>query len=255
MKKNLGTKSSASEEYKVNRAQLAHELRTSSIPDAEITGNLGLYIERMHLSRILLMHQLYSQIVDVPGVVFELGVRWGQNMALFSAFRGMYEPYNYTRRIVGFDTFSGFPEVSGEDATGRSISSKTAIGDYTVTEGWKEKLEAILSHHESLSPLSHIKKWELVEGDVTKTFDAYLDQHKEIVVAMAYFDFDIYLPTKHCLERLISRLTRGSIVVFDELNCPEFPGETIAVREILGTHKVKLRRDPNNPYVSWFKWD
>lgn len=254
-KKEFGTKSSASDVYKATRAQLAQELRSSAIPDAELTGNLGLFIERMHLSRILLMHALYQQIVNVPGVVFELGVRWGQNMALFSAFRGMYEPYNYTRRVIGFDTFNGFPEVSDEDSGSLSKGNQAAVGDYSVAEGWKERLERILSHHESLSPLPHIKKWELVEGDVTQTFQTYLDENKEIVVAMAYFDFDIYIPTKHCLDRLIPRLTKGSVVIFDELNCPEFPGETIAVRETLGTHKIKLRRDPNNPYVSWFIWD
>lgn len=251
----LGTKSSASNEYAATRMQLAAQLRNSAIPDAELTANLGLYIERMHLSRILLMHQLYKQIVDIPGVVFELGVRWGQNMALFSAFRGMYEPYNYTRKIVGFDTFSGFPGVTPEDAECRPTARHTVAGDYSVTEGWKGVLEGLLAHHDSMSPLPHIKKWELVEGDVTKTFQPYLDQHKEQLVALAYFDFDIYLPTKHCLELLLPRLTKGSIVVFDELNCPEFPGETIAVREVLGTRDIRLNRDPNNPYVSWFRWE
>ena len=48
-------------------------------------------------------------------MVVEFGVRWGQNMALFNAFRGMYEPYNHTRRIVGFDSFSGLQSVSHVD--------------------------------------------------------------------------------------------------------------------------------------------
>jgi hypothetical protein len=200
------------------------------------------------------MHDLYKQIVHVPGVVLELGVRWGQNMGLFSAFRGMYEPYNYTRRIIGFDTFFGFPEISDQDAANQKDKTSTKVGDYSVTEGWKNKLEGILSHHESMSPLPHIKKWELVEGDATVTLPAYLNNHKEAVVALAYFDFDIYAPTKRCLESLLPRLTKGSILIFDELNCPEFPGETIAVQEVLGINRIELRRDPNNPYVSWFKW-
>ena len=255
MKKNHGIKSSSSKPYKTIRNELARELRNSDIPDEELTGNLGLYIERMHLSRILLMNDLYKRIVSVPGVIFELGVRWGQNMILFSDFRGMYEPYNYTRRIIGFDTFTGFPKVAEQDLSGGPNCNKTATGDYNVSEGWEKKLEKLLCYHETLSPLQHIKKWELIKGDVTQTFDKYLNKNKELVVALAYFDFDIYLPTKHCLEQLIPRLTKGSIVVFDELNCPEFPGETIAVRETLGTHKIKLKRDPNNPYVSWFEWE
>jgi hypothetical protein len=253
MKKDLGTKSSASSKYKNSRVSLANELRQSSIPDNELTGNLGLYIERMHLSRILLMHELYKQIVNIPGNIVEFGVRWGQNIALFSAFRGMYEPYNYTRKVIGFDTFSGFPSVSKEDLPSNLQGKSTDVGDYNVVDGWKEKLEDILSVHESLSPLPHIKKWELIKGDATETFPQYLENHPELIVAFAYFDFDIYSPTKSCLEKLIDRLTKGSIVVFDELNCPEFPGETVALQQVIGTKNIALHRDPNNPYVSWFK--
>ncbi|WP_445397078.1 crotonobetainyl-CoA--carnitine CoA-transferase [Zobellella sp. An-6] len=249
MKNDYGIKSSANEHYTTARVELSRELRNSPIPDAELTANIGLYTERMHLSRILLMHDLYKQIINVPGIVMELGVRWGQNMSLFSAFRGMYEPYNYTRKVVGFDTFSGFPAVSEQDGL-----EGTELGDYNVTDGWKKRLEGILSHHESMSPLPHIKKWEIVEGDANITLPDYIEHHPELIVALAYFDFDIYMPTKLCLEKLIPRLTKGSIVVFDELNCPAFPGETVAVQEVLGINKIELRRDTNNPYVSWFKW-
>ena len=42
----------------------------------------------------------------------DFGTRWGNNMALFSIFRGMYEPFNRHRKIIGFDTFSGFPSIN-----------------------------------------------------------------------------------------------------------------------------------------------
>jgi hypothetical protein len=38
------------------------------------------------------------------------------------------------------------------------------------------------------------------------------------IVAFAYFDFDLYEPTKGCLLTIKDRLTRGSILGFDELN-------------------------------------
>jgi hypothetical protein len=248
-----GTKSSADNHVKNSRKSLAAMLKKTNIPDEEITANLGLYMERMHLSRLLLMHKLYKKIINVPGNIIEFGVRWGQNIALFNSFRGMYEPYNYTRRIIGFDTFSGFPSVNEKDNNKNTETpTSTSEGDYSVSEGWENDLDDILKIHESLSPLPHLKKYELIKGDVTSTFDSYLDSHPEMIVSMAYFDFDIYEPTKMCLEALMPRLTKGSIVVFDELNCPEFPGETLAVQEILGTKTLALKRDPNNPYVSWF---
>jgi len=244
-------KSSADSNYHNSRLEIAQSLRNSPIPDVELVGNLGIYLERMHLSRILLMHNLYMRTIKIPGVIVEFGVRWGQNIALFNAFRGMYEPYNYTRRVIGFDTFSGFPDVMSQDM--KWTEGGVKAGDYTVSKGWQQSLEEILGHHDKLSPLSHLKKWELVVGDATKTFPDYLREHPELIVSLAYFDFDLYKPTKECLKLLKPRLTKGSIVAFDELNCPEFQGETIAVQEVLGVSNIHLERDANNPTVSWFE--
>jgi hypothetical protein len=36
-------------------------------------------------------------------------------MALFTTLRNIYEPYNMSRKIIGFDTFEGFPSVSPQD--------------------------------------------------------------------------------------------------------------------------------------------
>lgn len=76
----LGTKTSGSPDYLTGRKKLSNELRSSAIPDDELTANLGLYIERMHLSRILLMNDLYKQILNIPGNILEFGVRWGQSI-------------------------------------------------------------------------------------------------------------------------------------------------------------------------------
>ena len=249
----LGTKTSGSPEYLYDRIQLSDELRRSPIPDMELTANLGLYIERMHLSRILLINDLYKQILSIPGNILEFGVRWGQNISLFGKFRGMYEPYNHARKVIGFDTFSGFPSVSQEDNLGNT--SSTTVGQYGVSTGWKAKLENLLAIQESMSPLAHIKKYELIEGDATQTFEQYLNDNPSAIIAIAYFDFDLFTPTKVCLEKLLPRLTKGSIIVFDELNCPEFPGETLALQQVLGVNRISLRNDSNNPYVSWFIWD
>jgi hypothetical protein len=77
-----------SPEERERRGDFVRLFKRSPIPDGELLAQLGLYLNRQTLSRILFMHELYSRIVDVPGIVVELGVRWGQNLALFSSFRG-----------------------------------------------------------------------------------------------------------------------------------------------------------------------
>lgn len=219
-------------------------LNNCPIPDNELANHLGLFIKRQAMSRVIFMYELYKKIIGVHGVVFEFGVRWGQDIALFESFRGMLEPFNYNRKLVGFDTFAGFPSVSDMDKL-------THKGDMNVTENYETYLEKVLSNHEGASPLSHIKKYELIKGDATVTFKEYLNRHPETIIAFAYFDFDIYEPTKLCLESCRDRFTKGSIIGFDELNHPDWPGETVALREILGIDKVRVERMPFMPTGSY----
>lgn len=215
------------------------------IPREELLSNLGLFLNRQTLSRILFMHDLYRRIVDVHGIVVEFGCRWGQNLALFSSFRGMYEPFNHTRKIVGFDTFSGFPRTSPEDG------DKASVGGWPVNEGYPAYLDSVLAYHQGESPLSHIKKYEIVEGDVTVTLEAYLREHPESIIALAYFDLDLYAPTARCIELIRDRVTKGAVLGFDELNWATFPGETIAYMETIGLARYPIRRDANNPTCSY----
>lgn len=221
-------------------------LEFSPLPDKERLNNLGLFIRRQSMSRIIFMYELYKKIVPIHGNVFEFGVLWGQDLAMFESFRGMLEPFNFTRKIVGFDTFAGFPSVSNKDNL--AAASK---GDYGVTEGYEKFLNRLLRLHEKESPLSHIKKFEIIRGDATSTCKKYLQKHPETIIAFAYFDFDLYEPTKICLEVCRDYFTKGSIIAFDELNHPDWPGESIALRETLGLSSYKICRLPFVPGVSY----
>lgn len=233
------------------RQQLLADFKHCPIPDKERLANLGLFLNRPTLSRLLFLHELYQHILPVHGVIMEFGVRWGQSLAVFSCLRGIYEPYNYNRKIIGFDTFSGFPTVSGADQGRERIET----GQYGVTEGYEAYLRRILDYHEHESPLAHIRKYELVVGDACQTLPRYLKENPETIVALAYFDFDLYEPTKVCLEALRPHITRGTVLGFDELNSRVFPGETEAVREVLGLDRYRIQRNAFNPMPSYIVVD
>ena len=114
-------------------------------------------------------------------------------------------------------------------------------GQLSLTENYDQYLDSVLSTREALNPLPHIKKYEIRKGDGTVEFEHYLNENPHTIVALAYFDFDLYEPTKNCLELLIPRLTKGSIVAFDELNDPDSPGETLALMETIGLNNVRLK--------------
>jgi len=223
-----------------NRNELLKLMKSSPIPDSEVLMNLGLFLKRQDLSRILFMNELYQKQLGVHGSIFEFGVRWGQNLALFETMRGIYEPFNYNRKIIGFDTFEGFPSVDKKDGANPIIKK----GSYSVVSGYEKYLEKVLQCLENENPISHIKTTGLVKGDASRSIREYLKTHPETIVSMAYFDFDIYTPTKECLLAIKPHLTKGSVIGFDELNFHAFPGETLALQEVLGLNNVRLQRSP-----------
>lgn len=230
------------------RSELAEHFRKAPIPNDQILSNMGLFLNSKALSRLLFMNHLYEQIVDVMGVVMEFGTRWGPNLGQFVALRGIYEPFNRHRKIIGFDTFSGFPRIDSKDGK----SDMMEVGHLTVPENYRDYLEKTLELQEKDNPLSHIKKFELCEGDAAQTLPKYLIENPETIVALAYFDFDVYEPTRVCLEAIKPRLVKGSILGFDELNDPDSPGETLALMEVFGLSNISLKRYPYASRTSYF---
>jgi hypothetical protein len=244
---NTGIKIYASSEERQIRKKMVRLLKTTPIPEDQLLSNLGLFLNSKDLSRILFMDHLYRLAVEVPGVVIEFGVRWGQNSALFAALRGIYEPFNRHRKIIGFDTFEGFPSIAPQDGDSDMIYS----GNLSVTSGYKIYLEEILRCQEQDNPLGHITKFELRKGDACQEIERYLIENPQTIVALAYFDFDLYEPTKKCLEAIIPRMVKGSVIGFDELNDPDSPGETLALIDTLGLRNVRLKRYRHASRVSY----
>jgi hypothetical protein len=217
------------------------------IPDREVLANLALFHVRASLGRILFMHKLYLKALRTHGVIMEFGVRWGQNLALLTTFRNMYEPYNLSRKIIGFDTFEGFPSVKPQDGSYDTVQE----GALSVASGYERYLDELLSVHEKTAPRNHIKKYELVKGDVIETLPAYLASHPQTIISLAYFDLDLYEPTKKCLDAIRPYLSRNSVIGFDELVSEEFPGETQALKEAWGLSDFDIIRDPMSPQQSY----
>ena len=63
---------------------------------------------------------------------------------------------------------------------------------------------------------------------------------KETIISFAYLDFDIYEPTKEFIKQILPLMPKGGIIGFDELNCKDYPGETITFDEIIGINKYNI---------------
>ena len=126
-------------------------------------------------------------------------------------------------------------------------------GDYDTPSGYEETLAELLDLHEQLSPVSHIKKYEIVKGDVMTTVDDWLERNPGLMVSMAIFDMDLYEPTKHALDAIQPRLMQGSVLVFDEFSNSSYPGETLAVRELFDTRDLEFGHCRYQPACAWYQ--
>ena len=201
--------------------------------------------KRNSIARIIYYHDLYQKNLSVPGVICEFGVHWGAGLSTLLNLRSILEPYNHSRHIFGFDTFEGFRNADAKDG------NEARDGDYASYTKYEDTLAQILQYHESIAPFSEVKKHSLIKGDVLETVPKWLQENPHISISMAIFDMDIYLPTKVTLELILDRMPKGALLVFDEFNCPFFPGETQAVHEVLGIRNLRLQKHPLHTYCAF----
>ena len=100
--------------------------------------------------------------------------------------------------------------------------------------------------------MSQVKKYEICKGDARTKLKKYLEDHPETIISLAYFDMQLYEPTRDCLKLILPHLTRGSVIAMDELNSCEFPGETVAFQEVIGLDHYKLQRSLFLPDRTYF---
>lgn len=226
---------------------LTRHVEESNLSSLDKMNNFARYVQRKVLSRFLVRFKLFEQVLNVHGNVIECGVHNGGGLMAYAQFSATLEPFNIQRKIVGFDTFEGFPSVHAKDS-GDSHGHKKTGGMAGADE---------LDIAESVRVLDlvrvngHIPKVELVKGDATRTIPKYVEENPHTVVSLLYLDFDLFEPTAVALKHLFPRIPKGGIVAFDELNSKTWPGETRAVIEEVGLSRLRIQRYPFDSFISF----
>ena len=107
------------------------------------------------------------------------------------------------------------------------------IGGYSPAR-FKEELLAAIEIFDADRFIPQKPRIKLIEGDISETVPAFLDEFPGVRLSFIHFDCDMYAPTKAALKPLWERLSRGGLMLFDEYAIKEWPGETKAVDEFLG---------------------
>lgn len=102
--------------------------------------NFTKYIRRQDLSRFLAKNELFKLQLNIPGSIIECGSFQGGGTMTFAQLSAIYEPFNHTRKVISFDTFAGFPDISEKDINDKRSYN---IGDLKVFEGIEDEIKKI----------------------------------------------------------------------------------------------------------------
>lgn len=204
------------------------------------------YVRRQQLKRFLALYEIFKLVLPVKGSIVECGVFRGFGLMTWAKLSTILEPENLLRRVYGFDTFEGFPEISEHDRNRTACHEKGGLTGSSL-----EELRELIDLYDRDRFLGHIDKVHLIQGDVRETAPVFVRENPHLIVSLLFLDLDLYEGTRAALEAFLPRMPRGAVLAFDELDNPQWPGETLALLETCGIRNVKLERVVWDPYIGY----
>lgn len=230
------------------RELLEQLYQSTGLSTFEQFRNFPVFTPRFNLARFLAHYELFKQIVEVPGVIVDLGVYRGASTFTWAKLCEIFCPTDVRKRVYGFDTFEGFPGISVEDGP-ENREHEVVEGGYFGGATVERDLALAQAAMNQDRHLRHIDRIELVKGDACKTIPRFVAEKGDgLRIALLNLDLDLYEPTRVALEQFVPHMSPGGLIVLDEYAVDTFGGETKAVDEYFE------RRFGKRPRVQKFPW-
>ena len=99
------------------RINLDKNIKMSNLADVEKLKSFPRFVQTTYIRKFVSRLKVYELSLESHGSIVECGVLGGDGLFAFAHFVEIFEPYNHLRRIVGFDSFEGFPAGSVKKRT------------------------------------------------------------------------------------------------------------------------------------------
>jgi len=186
-----------------------------------------------NIGNVVYWTKFFEMIKNISGDIVECGIGRGRSLLILCTLNYFFDKNEGgQRQIFGYDSFEGFPQPSIEDKSFRNPKK----GDWKNSPSEKyEYTEEFINQvlNEANIPLNKINL-TLKKG----FFNESLLNHPDKPIAMLHVDGDLYESHKSVLEILFDRVSKGGIIIFDDVMSEEdledpFPGGRVAVKEFL----------------------
>lgn len=205
-----------------------YRLSPSSAPDL-VLKRLGI-ATLARRTEFYTLERLLTEMRAIRGSILECGVYRGATLL------GMTHILTKRRigvRVLGFDSFEGFPEPTQEDAQ-PSGELHPDVRPGALADSSLETLR------ERIGLLRWEERIRLVPGFFEKTLGSIAGERFSLV----HLDCDLYTSYRTCLEFVYPRMLSGSVIVLDDYRLPAnvYPGADRAVDEFFADKPEKPER-------------
>jgi hypothetical protein len=236
------------EPERLQRELLEKAFDSSDLTTFEMFRNFPVFTPRYNIARFLAHYELFKKIVNVPGVVIDLGVFRGASTFTWAKLCEIFCPTDIRKTIYGFDTFSGFPEITAEDGP-EDVVQDVVKGGYCGGASIENDLALAQEAMNQDRHLRHKERIEFIKGDVAQTIPQFVKTKGHgLRIALLNLDLDLYEPTKTALEYFVPLMSPGGIIILDEYAVDTFGGETKAVDEYF------MQQFGKRPLIKKFPW-
>jgi hypothetical protein len=197
----------------------------------------------------------------LKGDLFEFGVYKGKSLIATAL---LLKKLKSKKKVIGFDTFSGFPSYHKYDNLKYLKNFSDVYNKHLILKkcvSFKKKMQINKKNISTSNDFSDVSIKELkdkikflklkniilVKGNFNKTIPQYIKNIKQIFAAN--IDSDLYESYKIVLSNLYPRLVKGGMIHLDEYFSLKFPGARIATNQFVSENNLKLKKIKN------FDWE
>lgn len=180
---------------------------------------------------------LCRQVKGVEGDFCECGVAYGSMSALMANF---ITENNLNKKLFMVDSFQGIPYPTEDDDHFPGGLDLPKTGELKSSGISSSSLQEVLER---------FKQWK-IDLNVIQIFEGWIEETIDKIsstiekLSFLRVDVDLYRPTKICLERLGSKVSKGGIIMVHD----NMPGCIKAVSEYTDINKVIINPDDGGCY-------
>jgi Macrocin-O-methyltransferase (TylF) len=196
---------------------------------------------RTRINKLLAHFELYKQIINLPGDIYEFGVYKAASIIRLATFRDVLEN-DYSRKIVGFDAFGKFP-----------TSHLTLESDLKFVQHFEDEGGDGISLEDANAIIARkgFENIELIAGDVFETLPKYVEINPSARIAFLHLDMDVKEPSAFALEEMYDRVVPNGLIVFDDYNA--VAGESDVVDSFISKKKLRIEKTSHYAIPSYVR--